>query len=119
MIAALIPLLIAVLNFAAALFVWKWLLAESRTLRRVAFLIAALSISTLLFLGGVWPSLFTVLAIGVLPAAVGDLAGIFFPQAAGSRWFRIYSLTAVFLAATSYTVVSVFWFFGGVHSGAA
>lgn len=114
---ALAPLIVALLNLVAAVVVWELLIAESRARRRLAFIVATGSISTLLFLGAVWPSAFTVLAIGVLPAAVGDLVGVFFPEAVRSRWFRIYTVSAVFLAAVSYTVLSTNWFFNGVGWG--
>ena len=113
--AALAPLAIALVNLVAAFVAQELLFAESRAGNRLGFIIAAGSLSTLLFLGAVWPSLFTVLAICVLPAAVGAVIGAFSPEAARPRMFRIYTVAAVFLAAVCYAVLTAHWFIRGVN----
>ena len=108
--AALVPLLIAVINAIASGLVWAWLAGRSIARRRAAFCIATASFTTLLLLGIAWPSPFTLAAVAVLPAAVSSLWGLLRPRIARHRWLRIYSVSAMLLAAASYAVLAAFWF---------
>ena len=110
-----VTLLIAGLNAGVALLTMSWLVSESTVRRRAACGLAALSVSTVLFLGAAWPSPFTLVALGVLPAALAGLWGLIDPRITRKRWFRVYTVSAILLAAASYAMLAAFWFLSGVQ----
>lgn len=71
-----------------------------------------LATGALIFLGGIWPSYYTILAIAALPAALVFGVAIFRPMVAWSRpKLRAYLTVCVVAAAISWAF-QIYWEFG-------
>lgn len=95
----------ATITYIAGAITTKW--NEAIAPRRVRLLCGAglLVACGMVFLGGIWPSLFTIVAILVLPAlfvfAVGFVRTRWF---AGSPMLRVYSFASVIVSALCWVV---------------
>lgn len=69
--------------------------------RRSAFVAGLLALATLELLGIIWPSLYTVAGLVVLPCVVVFLVGLARPQLMARKWVVIYGSLAVLVSAVS------------------
>ena len=75
----------------------------SSVVLRLWCLLALFATATLIFLGAIWPSIFTLFALLVLPAPFLALVAVVKPGfVRRRRWLRIYLITGSALAAVSW-----------------